>query len=76
MCLGVPMRIIAIDGFNAECEVRGVRRTVSLFMLGEDEVRIGDFVMVHVGYALRKMQEQEAQTAWQLFDEILTGTGP
>jgi hydrogenase expression/formation protein HypC len=76
MCLGIPMQIMAIDGFNAECEVRGVRRTVSLFMLGEGEAQTGDHVMVHVGYALRKMTAQEAQSSWELLDEILAVAGP
>jgi hydrogenase expression/formation protein HypC len=64
------MQIIAIDGFNAECEARGVRRTVSLFMIGENEVQVGDFLMVHVGYALRKMTAEDARESWELFDEI------
>ncbi|WP_298285411.1 HypC/HybG/HupF family hydrogenase formation chaperone [Acidocella sp.] len=70
MCLGIPMQITAIDGFNAACEARGVHRTVSLFMIGENEVRVGDFVMVHVGYALRKMTPEDARESWELFDEI------
>ena len=71
MCLGIPMQVVAIDGFNAECEARGVRRTVSLFMIGENEVAVGDHVMVHVGYALRKMTQEDARLSWELFDEIL-----
>ncbi|MGP8026148.1 MAG: HypC/HybG/HupF family hydrogenase formation chaperone [Acidocella sp.] len=71
MCLGIPMQVVAIDGFNAECEARGVKRTVSLFMIGENEVAVGDHVMVHVGYALRKMTPEDARTSWELFDEIL-----
>jgi len=71
MCLGIPMQVVAIDGFNAECEARGVKRTVSLFMIGENEVAVGDHVMVHVGYALRKMTPKDARTSWELFDEIL-----
>lgn len=75
MCLGIPMQVVAIDGFNAECEARGVKRTVSLFMIGENEVEIGDYVMVHVGYALRKMTPEDARISWELFDEILAAAG-
>ncbi len=75
MCLGIPMQVVAIDGFNAECEARGVKRTVSLFMIGENEVAVGDHVMVHVGYALRKMTPEDARTSWELFDEILAAAG-
>ena len=69
------MQVVAIDGFNAECEARGVQRTVSLFMIGENEVAVGDHVMVHVGYALRKMTPEDARTSWELFDEILAAAG-
>lgn len=75
MCLGIPMQVVAIDGFNAECEARGVKRTVSLFMIGENEVAVGDYVMVHVGYALRKMTPEDARISWELFDEILEAAG-
>jgi len=76
MCLGIPMQVMAIDGFNAECEARGVKRTISLFMIGENEVEVGDYVMVHVGYALRKMTPEDARLSWELFDEILATEAP
>lgn len=65
------MQIVSIDGFNATCEARGVQRVVSLFMIGENEVEVGEYVMVHVGYALRKMTPENARLSWELFDEIL-----
>lgn len=71
MCLGIPMQITAINGFNARCSAKGVEREVSLFMLQEEPITVGDFVMVHVGYALQKMTSQEAQSTWELFDELL-----
>jgi hydrogenase expression/formation protein HypC len=71
MCLGIPMRIVEVDGFNARCEAKGVERDISLFMLQHEEVAPGDFVMVHVGYAIQKMTEQEALSAWELYDEVL-----
>lgn len=74
MCLGIPMQVIAIDGFTARCSAKGVERDVSLFMLQEEPVEIGDFVMVHVGYAIQKMSAQEARSAWELFDQILDET--
>ena len=70
MCLGVPMRIIEIDGFNARCEARGIERKASLFLLQHEDLQIGDLVMIHVGNAIQKMTEEDAQTAWDLFDEI------
>lgn len=71
MCLGIPMQIVAIDGYNARCTAKGEVREVSLFMLQDEPVAVDDFVMVHTGYALQKMTEQEAQSAWELLDEML-----
>lgn len=71
MCLGVPMRIKEIDGFTARCEARGIERTASLFLLQHENLEVGDLVMIHVGNAIQKMSEEEARTAWDLYDEIL-----
>ncbi|MHB1117022.1 HypC/HybG/HupF family hydrogenase formation chaperone [Sideroxydans sp.] len=71
MCLGIPMQIVSIDGFNARCEAKGVSREVSLFLLQGEDINIGDHVMVHVGYAIQMMTEQEARSTWELLDEML-----
>ena len=71
MCLGIPMQVKNIDGFLARCEAKGVERDVSLFMLQDDEVAVGDYVMVHIGYAIQTMTEQEARSAWEIYDEML-----
>jgi len=71
MCLGIPMQIKSIDGFMARCEAKGVERDVSLFMMQDDNLELDDFIVVHVGYAIQKISPQEAQTAWQIYDEIL-----
>lgn len=71
MCLGIPMQIKQIDGFNARCEAKGVERDVSLFMLQHEPLEQGDFVVVHVGYAIQKVSAEEAATAWQVYDEML-----
>lgn len=73
MCLGIPMQVVAVDGFLARCEAKGVQRDVSLFMLQDEPVAIGEFVMVHVGYAIQKMSEQEARSAWEIYDQMLGG---
>ena len=65
------MQIKSIDRYLARCEAKGVERDVNLFMLSEDEVDVGDFVMVHIGYAIQKMTEQEARSAWEIYDEML-----
>lgn len=74
MCLAIPMQVVAIDGFTASCEAKGVQRDVSLFMMQNEPVAPGDFVMVHVGYAIQKVTPQEARSAWELYDEALGTT--
>ncbi len=71
MCLAIPMRIVEIEGFNARCEAKGIERTVSLFLMQHDPLAAGDIVMVHVGYAIQRMTEDEARSAWELYDEML-----
>jgi len=70
------MQIREIDGFLANCEAKGVQRDVNLFMMQEEPLAIGDFVVVHVGYAIQKITPQEAQTAWELYDEMLNAENP
>ncbi|MGB3648779.1 MAG: HypC/HybG/HupF family hydrogenase formation chaperone [Desulfobulbales bacterium] len=71
MCLGIPMQITEINGFVASCEAKGVHRDVNLFMMQEEQLAVDDFVVVHVGYAIQKITQQEAQTAWELYDQML-----
>jgi hydrogenase expression/formation protein HypC len=69
------MQVIAVDGYLARCSAQGIERDVSLFLLQDEPVANGDFVMVHVGYAIQKMTAQEARSAWELFDEVLAAEG-
>ena len=71
MCLAVPMKITSIDGFSATCEAKGIEREVSLFMLQGESIEVGDHVLIHVGYAIQKVSEEEARATWDLFDEII-----
>ena len=73
MCLGIPMQIRAIDGFNARCEAKGVERDVNLFMLQHETLEPGDYVVVHVGYAIEKISPQDARSAWEIYDQMLAG---
>ncbi len=65
------MQVVEIKGFNARCAAKGIEREVSLFMLQHEPIEIGDYVVVHVGYAIEKMTETEAQSAWEIYDQIL-----
>ena len=71
MCLGIPMKVLNIDEFTAHCEAKGITRDVSLFMLQHEDINVGDHVVVHVGYAIQKVSEAEARTAWEIYDEML-----
>ena len=71
MCLAVPMKITAIDGYQCTCEAKGIEREVSLFMLQHEDLQPGDHILVHVGYAIQKVSEQDAADSWALLDEVL-----
>jgi hydrogenase expression/formation protein HypC len=68
MCLAVPTRITHIDGEMAEVELDGVSRLVSLAMV--PEVQMGDYVLVHAGYAITVVDEDEAMETLRLFQEL------
>ncbi len=68
------MCVTTIDGLNARCEARGIFRDVSLFMLQDDPPQVGDFVMVSVGQAVRKVSPEDARLSWELYDLILAET--
>lgn len=71
MCLAIPMQVRSIDQFQCLCEAKGVQREVSLFMMQDEKVEPGDFVLVHVGYAIQKVSAEDAAESWQLLDQIL-----
>ncbi len=70
MCMGIPMQVKAIDGLVASCEAKGVERQASLLMLG-DEVAVGDYVVVHLGHAIERIDAERAAEAWAIYDEML-----
>jgi hydrogenase expression/formation protein HypC len=63
MCLGIPGRVVELLSDSdqlAKVEVEGVRRTVSIGLLEDDPARPGDWVLIHVGFAMAKIDEREA----------------
>jgi hydrogenase expression/formation protein HypC len=71
MCLAIPSQIEKINEDNtAIVNTMGVRRLVSLELLGEP-IEEGDWVLIHVGFAISKLNEEEALKALELFEEIL-----
>ena len=74
MCLAVPMQIKHVDGLDARCIVKGVEREVSLYMLQDELPSIGDWVLVHVGYALQTISADDARESWDLLDQLTVET--
>ncbi|WP_457569462.1 HypC/HybG/HupF family hydrogenase formation chaperone [Desulfurobacterium sp.] len=71
MCVGVPMRIVEINYPMAVAEAKGVKRNINLMLIPEDEVKVGDYVMVHVGSAIEVISEEAANDIWEALDELL-----
>jgi hydrogenase expression/formation protein HypC len=70
MCLSIPSRVTEIDeNNNATVETLGVLRKVSLDLIDE-KIDIGDFVLIHVGFAMSKISEHEAKESLALYEEI------
>ncbi len=69
MCVGVPSKIVKIDDSMARIDVEGAQRDVSLLLLDE-EVQIGDYVIVHAGFAIRKIHEEDAHENLRLMKEM------
>lgn len=69
MCLGVPMQVKTIENEVAICEIDGVQREASLMML--DDVMIGDYVLIHAGFAIEKIDDDEAQLTLKALREAL-----
>ena len=73
MCLAVPARVVTIDDDQmATVELAGVSRQVSLDLV--PETRVGDYVIVHVGFAIQRLDEAEAQATLSLLDELAAAT--
>ena len=69
MCLAVPAEVIEIGGAEAVVDLGGIRKRISLMLV--DDVRVGDFVIVHVGFALTKLDREEAHETLALLRQGL-----
>lgn len=75
MCLAYPMQIITKDGMHARCRAKGVERDVNLMLISHVKPRVGDFILVHVGSAIAKLEADEANSIWSLLEQALDVTG-
>ena len=68
MCLAVPVQVVSIDGNEAEVEIGGVKRRVSIILT--PETKVGDYVLLHTGYAINVIDEAEAQETLKILEEM------
>ncbi|MGD0352807.1 MAG: HypC/HybG/HupF family hydrogenase formation chaperone [Dehalococcoidia bacterium] len=68
MCLAVPVKVVSIEGNEAEVEIGGVRRRVSIVLT--PEAKVGDYVLLHTGYAINVVNEAEAQETLKILEEM------
>lgn len=73
MCLGIPGKVeefVDESGHLARVDVSGVRRTVNVGLLVPDGLEVGDWVLIHVGFAISKIDEEEAERTFDFLDEL------
>lgn len=74
MCLAIPAQVISVEGNTAIVDFGGVKRPVSIALL--ENLKPGDYVIVHTGYAIQKMDQKEAEESLELWREVLAGDQP
>ena len=73
MCLAIPAKVIAIEDDMAVVELGGVTRWASLMLV--PETKVGDYVLLHAGFAIQRLDEEEAQETLRLFAEMAAMEG-
>ncbi len=68
MCLAIPVLIKSIEDKEAEVEIGGISRRISLWLT--PEARVGDYALVHTGYAINILEQEEAEETLRLLEEI------
>ena len=68
MCLAVPARVIEKDGDRAVADAMGNKWNIRITLT--PDIEVGDVVLIHAGYAIAKVDEEEARKTWELFEEI------
>lgn len=68
MCLSIPGKIVEIDGIKAVADILGASREISLELV--EGIELGDYVLIHAGCAIQKLDKEEAQNTIDLFNEL------
>ncbi len=73
MCLSIPSKVVKIDkeSFIATVDTMGVQREASLALVGDEELQVGDFVLLHIGFVMKKIDEQEALESLEIYRDII-----
>lgn len=73
MCLSIPSKVVKIDKQNsvATVDTMGVKREASLALVGEEDIKIGDYVLLHIGFVMSKIDEKEALLSLEAFAKIV-----
>lgn len=69
MCIGIPAKVIEISGTSGKVDYEGVERRASLLML--PDVKVGDYVILHAGFAIKKLSAEEAEETLRLIEEMV-----
>jgi hydrogenase expression/formation protein HypC len=72
MCLAIPSKVVKVDNMVATVDVYGARRDVSLLLMPEEAV-VGDYVLVHAGFAIQKVEKRYAEESLNLIKEVFGG---
>lgn len=74
MCLAIPAKVVELtEGQMASVDIGGVKKTISVSLV--DGVKVGDYVIIHTGFALSKLDPEEAEQTLELFAEMAMLTG-
>jgi hydrogenase expression/formation protein HypC len=73
MCLSIPSKVVKISDDKTMCTVdtMGVQRDANLMMMGEEDIKVGDYVLLHIGFVMNKIDEDEALASIETYKEIL-----
>jgi len=73
MCLSIPSKVVKVSEDKTMCTVdtMGVQREANLMMMADDEVKVGDYVLLHIGFVMNKIDEKEALASIETYKEIL-----
>ena len=73
MCLSIPSKVVKIDKKNevATVDTMGVQREASLSLMSQEDIHVGDYVLLHIGFVMNKIDETEALESLELYREII-----